>query len=130
MVLILNLNNPELTVFITSGNQEFVNSLIGNTNEKINANHVTFYRTYSGLGLVISKAHGGAYIAIAKDSSGSIPKPDRKFPSSELNCTDLNKWHVISVTWSNKEENLSNCWSNGKKLITSTTGNVKGSGHC
>ena len=40
----LNLNNPELTVFIAfkmtdtaSGNQEFVNSLIGNTNGKINA---------------------------------------------------------------------------------------------
>ena len=38
----LNLNNPELTIFISfkmtniaSGNQEFVNSLIGNTIEKI-----------------------------------------------------------------------------------------------
>ena len=41
----------------------------------------------------------------------------------------MNKWHVISVTWSNKGENLSNCWSNGEKL-TFTTGNVKGSDHC
>ena len=32
--------------------------------------------------------------------------------------------------WSNKEENLRNCWSNGEKLITFTTGNVKGSYHC
>ena len=42
----------------------------------------------------------------------------------------MNKWHVISVTWSNKGENLSNCWSNGEKLTTFTTGNVKGSDHC
>ena len=53
-----------------------------------------------------------------------------KFPSSKSNCTDLNKWHVISVTWSNKGENLSNCWSNGEKLITFTTGNIKGSDSC
>ena len=53
----LNFNNPELTAFIVSkmtniasGNQEFVNSLVGNTNRKINAKHITFYRTYSGLG--------------------------------------------------------------------------------
>ena len=91
----LNINNPESTVFIAfkmtniaSGNQEFVNSLIGNTNGKINAKHITFYRTYSG-----------AYGAIANDSSSSIPKPDLKFPSaSKSNRTDLNKWHDISVT--------------------------------
>ena len=48
----LNFNNPELTFFITFkmtnialGNQEFVNSLISNTNRKINTNHTTFYRT-------------------------------------------------------------------------------------
>ena len=70
------------------------------------------------------------YVAIANDSSSSIPKPDHKFPSSESNCTDLNKWHVISVTWSNKEENLSNCWSNGEKLLTFTTENIKGPGYC
>ena len=82
---------------IASGNQEFVNSLIDNTNGKINAKHITFYRTYSGLGLLISKAHGGAYAAIANDSSSLIPKPDLKFPFSKSNCTDLNKWHAISV---------------------------------
>ena len=60
-----NLNNLQLTVFIAfemtniaSGDQEFVNSPIGNTNGKINAKHITFYRTYSGLGLLILKAHG------------------------------------------------------------------------
>ena len=95
---------------IASGNQEFVNSLIGNTNGKINANHIAFYRTYSGPGLLISKAHGGAHIEIANDSRSSIPKPDLKFPLSESNYTDLNKSHVISVRWSDKEENLSNCW--------------------
>ena len=54
----LNLNNPEVTVFIVfkmtniaSGTQEFVDSLIGNTNGKINAKHITFYRTYSGLSI-------------------------------------------------------------------------------
>ena len=114
---------------IASGNQEFVNSLIGNTTEKTTAKLITFYRTYSGLGLLISKAQVGSYIAIANDGSSSI-KPDLKFPSSKSNCTDLNKWHVISVTWSNKGENLSNCWSNGEKLTTFTTGNVKGSDHC
>ena len=39
----------------------------------------------------------------------------------------MNKWSVISVTWSNKEENLSNCWSNGIKIITFSLGDVKGS---
>ena len=106
----LNLNNPELTVFIAfkmtdiaSGNQQFVHSLIGNTNGNINVKHITFYRTYSGLGLLISKAPGV-----------KIPKLDLKFPSSKSNCTDLNKWHVISIMWSNKEENLSNCWLYGE----------------
>ena len=133
----LNLNNPEFTVFITfkitniaSGNQEFINSLIGNTNGKLNAKHITFYRIYSGLGLLISKAHEGAYIAIGNDSSSLTPKPDIKFPSSKSSCTDLNKWHVISVRWSDQGENLSNCWYNGEKLISFTTGNVKGSDHC
>ena len=97
----LNLNNPESTVFIAfkmtniaSGDQEIVNSLIGNNNKKINAKFITFYKTYSGLGLliIISKAQAGAYVAITNDGSSSI-KPDLKFPSSKSNCTDLNKWH-------------------------------------
>ena len=89
-----------------------------------------FYKTYSGLGLliIISKAQAGGYVAITNDGSSSI-KPDLKFPSSKSNCTDLNKWHKISVTWSDKGENLSNCWSNSEKLITFTTGNIEGSNH-
>ena len=114
---------------IASGNQEFVNSLKGNTIEWLNAKFITFYRTYSGLGLLISKAQVGSYVPIANYGSSSI-KPDLKFPSSKSNCTDLNKWHVISVTWSNNGENLSNCWSNGEKPITFTTGNIKGSDYC
>ena len=87
----------------------------------------SFFKTFTGgPGLLISTAHAGAYVAIAKDGSSSIPKPDLKFPSSKSNCTGLNKWHIISVTWSNKGENLSNCWSNGEKLMTFTTGNIKG----
>ena len=52
---------------IASGNQEFVNSLIGNIKGKITAKHITFYKTYSGLGLSISKAYEGAYVSIAKN---------------------------------------------------------------
>ena len=81
---------------------------MGNTTERITAKLITFYRTYRGLGLLISKAQVGLYIAIANDSSSLIPKPDSKFLSSKSNCAVLNKWHVISVTWSNGE-NLSNC---------------------
>ena len=130
-----NLNNLDTTVCIVfkmtniaSRDQLFVNSLIGNSDETANSKFITFYRTYSGLGLLILKAQSGSYVAIANDDSSSI-KPDLKFPSSKSNCTILNKWHVISVTWS-KGENLSNCWSNGVKLITFTTGNVKGTNHC
>ena len=111
----LNLNSLELTIFIVfkitgiaSGDQEIVNSLIGNSiidNDKlkINAKHITFYRTHSGgLGLLTSKAQIGSYVAIANDSSNLFPEPDLKFPSLKSNCTVLNKWHVISITWSNK----------------------------
>ena len=134
-----NLNNSETTVFIVfkitgivSGNQEIVNSLIGNSvidngKLKINAKHISFYKTHSGgLGLLISKAQSGSYVAIANDSSNLFPEPDLKFPSSKSNCTVLNKWSVISVTWSNKK-NLSNCWSNSIKVITFTSGEAKGS---
>ena len=79
-----------------------------------------------GLGFLISKAQVGACIAIANDSSNMFPDPESKFTSSKSNCTVLNKWHVISVMWSNKK-NLSNCWSNGIKIITFTSGNTKGS---
>ena len=109
----LNLNNLELTVFIVckmtdiaSGNQSFFNSIMGNTTKRITLKFITFYRTYSGLGLLISKACVGSYVAIANDSSSLIPKPDLKFPSSKSNCAVLNKWHVISVRWSNGENQL------------------------
>ena len=112
-----NLNNPETTVFIifkitgiASGDQEIVNSLIGNSvidngKLKINAKHISFYKTHSGgLGLLISKAQSGSYLAEVNDSSNLFPEPDLKFPSSKSNCTALNKWHIISVTWSNKKK--------------------------
>ena len=70
---------------IASGNQEIVNSLIGNNNRKINAKSIIFYKTFGGLGLLISEARGGAYLGIANHSSSSIPKPDIKFPSSRSN---------------------------------------------
>ena len=114
--------------YIVSGDQLFVNSLIGNSDQTANSKFITFYRTYSGLGLLISKAQSCSYVAIANDDSSSI-KPDLKFPSSKSNCTILNKWHVISVTWS-KVENLSSCWSKGVKLKTFTMGNIKGTNHC
>ena len=134
-----NLNNPETTIFIifkitgiVSGDQEIINSLIGNSvvdngKLKINAKHISFYKTHSGgLGLLISKAQSGSYVAIANDSSNLFPEPDLKFPSSKSNCTVLNKWHIISVMWSNKK-NLSNCWSNSIKIITFTSRDAKGS---
>ena len=137
-----NLNSPELTVFIVfkmtgiaSGDQEIVNSLIGNSivgdgKLKINAKHITFYKTHSGgLGLLISKVQVGSYAAIANDSSNLFPKPDLKFPPLKSNCTVFNKWHVISVTWSNKGENLSSCWSNGTKITTFSSGDAKGSNY-
>ena len=46
--------------------------------------------------------------------------------SSKSNCTILNKWHVISVTWSNRN---CNCLSNGEKFMTFNTGNAKGTDH-
>ena len=53
----LNLNNPQLTVFIVfkmtnidSENQSFFNSLIGNNNKNVNAKFITFYKTFGGLG--------------------------------------------------------------------------------
>ena len=65
---------------------------------------------------------------MANDNSTLI-SPDYRFPTQKSNCTILNRWHIISVTWSNCKD-LSNCWSNGEKLITFNTGNVKGSDHC
>ena len=125
-----NLNNPETTVCIAfrlnsiaSGNNLLLNGIIGNL-----IKYIAFYKTHSGLGLLISKAHDGSYVTVANDDSSLIGL-DYKFPSSKSDCTILNKWHVISVTWSNVKD-LSNCWSNGEKLITFNTGNTKGTDHC
>ena len=109
-----NLNNLELTVCIAfrmNGiapvNNLFLNGIIGNSIDRKVAKLITFYKTHSSLGLLISTAYNGSYIAVANDNSTLI-NPDYKFPSSKSNCTILNKWHVISVTWSNGK-NLSNC---------------------
>ena len=67
-------------------------------------------------------------MSVSNDDS-TLLFPDYRFPTQKSNCTIMNKWHIISVTWSN-HKNLSNCWSNGEKLITFNTGNVKGSDHC
>ena len=119
-----NLNSPETTVCIAfrlnsiaSGNNLLLNGLIGNS-----IKYVAFYKTNNGLGLLISTAyHSGSYISVAKDDSSFIGL-DYKFPSSKSDCTILNKWHVISVAWSNN----CNCWSNGEKLTTFTRGKRQG----
>ena len=124
-----NLNNPELTVCIAfrmnniaSGNNILLNGIIGNS-----IKYIAFYKTHNGLGLLILKTHNGSYVAVANDNSSFIGL-DYNFPSSKSDCTILNKWHVISVTWSNGKD-LSNCWSNGEKLMTFNTGNTKGTDH-
>ena len=130
-----NLNNLELIVCIAfringkaSGSFLFLNGIIGNSNDRNMAKLIAFYKIHSGLGLIISTAYNGSFISVANDDS-TLVVPDYKFPSSKSNCTILNKWHVISVTWSNGK-NLSNCWSNGEKLMTFNTGNTKGSDDC
>ena len=112
---------------IASGDYLFLNSIIGNNNGNT-AKFITFYKTHSGLGLLIPKSYNGSSVVVA-NNDGTFIDPDYKFPSSKSNCTLLNKWHVISVTWSNRK-NLNNCWSNGEKLMTVNTGNAKGSDHC
>ena len=129
-----NLNNPETAVCIAfringtpSGAFLFLNGIIGNKNGGSYAKHIAFYKTHSGLGLAISTAYNGSYVSVANDDNTLIFL-DYRFPTQKSNCTIMNKWHVISVTWSN-HRNLSNCWSNGEKLITFNTGNVKRSDH-
>ena len=130
-----NLNNPETTVCIAfringiaSGAFLFLNGIIGNSDGKSHAKQIAFYKTQSGLGLSISTAYNGSHVTVANDDSTLI-SPDYRFPTQKSNCTILNRWHVISVTWSNHKD-LSNCWSNGEKLISFNTGNLKGSDHC
>ena len=132
----LNFNNPETTVCIAftingiaSGSFEFLNGIIGNSIDENFAKFIAFYRTNSGLGLAILAAHNGSYVRVANDNT-PFPWPYFKFPSSKANCTTLNKFHVISVTWSSNGKNPSNCWSNGEKIVAFNAGNVKGSDHC
>ena len=126
-----NLNNPELTVCvvfrmndIASGTYPCRNSLIGNNNGTT-ARFITFYETNSGLGLMISNSYS-SYVTVANDNACLI-WTDHKLPSLKANCTFLNKWHVISVTWSNRN---SNCWSEGVKIMIFASGNAKGTDHC
>ena len=133
LICSVNLNNPETTVgivfrmnAIASGNYPFLNSIIGNNNGN-KARFISFHKTKSGLGLIIS-AYGGSYITVANDDGG-FAFHDHYFPSSKSDCTILNKWHVISVTWSNVK-NISNCWSNGEKIMTFNNCNAKGTDHC
>ena len=51
---------------IASENQSFFNSIIGDITGRIATKLITFYKTHSGLGLLISKAQVGSYISIAK----------------------------------------------------------------
>ena len=126
-----NLNNPETTICIAfrlnsiaSGNNPILNGIICN---KIKC--ITFYKTHSSLGLLILTAYNhDQYVTVANDDS-SLIRSYHKFPSSKSDCAILNIWHVISVTWSNGKD-LSNCWSNGEKLMTFNTGNTKGYDHC
>ena len=109
---------------IASADYPFLNSIIGNNNGNT-ARFIAFYKNNSGLGLLISNSYG-SFVTVANDNGGFVP-PDYKFPSSKSNCTLLNKWHIISVAWSNRN---SNCWSNGEKIMTFNTGNAKGINHC
>ena len=108
---------------IASGNNLLLNGIIGNS-----IKYIAFYRTHSSLGLLISTAYDGSYMAVANDNSSFIGL-NYNFLSSKSDCTILNKWHVISIAWSNSKD-LSNCWSNGEKLMTFNTGNTKGTDHC
>ena len=82
-----NLNNPESTVCIAfrmnsiaSGDYIFLNSIIGNNNGDT-AKFISFYKTCSGLGLLISTSNGGgSYLTVANDNSILI-HPNYKFPS-------------------------------------------------
>ena len=130
-----NLNNPETTVYIAfringivSEAFLFLNGIIGNSNGKSYTKQIAFYKTHSSLGLSILTSYNDSHVTVANDDSTLIV-PDYRFPTQKSNCTIMNKWHVISVTWSNRKD-LSYCWFNGEKLITFNTGNVKGSVHC
>ena len=92
-----NLNNPETTVCIAF-RMNNSNNNNGNT-----ARFIAFHKTNSGLGLTISNSYS-SFVTVANNDRGFIP-PDYEFRSSKSNCTNLNKWHVISITWSNRNSN-------------------------
>ena len=109
-----NLNNPETTVCIAfringiaSGAFLFLNGIIGNSFSKRYAKLIAFYKTQSRLGLSISTAYNGSYVTVANNDITFI-FPDYRFPTQKSNCTILNKWHIISITWSDCKD-LSNC---------------------
>ena len=92
-----NLNNPETTVCnafringIASGSFEFLNGIIGNSNDENYAKLIAFYKTHCGLGLIVTASHNGTFVVVANDNS-SLLFPYLKFPSSKANCTILNK---------------------------------------
>ena len=67
-----NLNNPESTVCIAfringiaSGSFLFLNGIIGNSNDINQAKLIAFYKTHSGLCLLISTAYNGSYMSVA-----------------------------------------------------------------
>ena len=116
----LNLNNPELTVCIAFRmnsiapvNQLFFSSIIGNHNRNT-AKSIAFYKTHSGLGLLISTAYNGSYMAVANDNSTLID-PDYKVvwylaccpmlnlaqtcPNSDVSKAMVNINHIPSATY-------------------------------
>ena len=125
------LNSPETTVCIAyrlnsiaPGSKPILNVIMCNIMKCIG-----FFKTHSGLGLFIMTAYNhDSYVTVANDDS-SFVRLDHAFPSTKSDCTILDRWHIISVTWSNVKD-LSNCWSNGEKLMTFNTGNTKGTDHC
>ena len=79
-----NLNNPETTVCIAfrlnsiaSGNNLLLNGIISNSTK-----YVAFFKTHSGLVLLIPKAHKGSYVGVAKDNRSFIGL-NYKFPSCQ-----------------------------------------------
>ena len=85
----LNLNNPELTVFIvfkitdkaTGINHSLILQLVISMEKSLQDTYHFTLQNILWLGLFISKAYEGAYVAIANDES-SLIKTDIKFPSS------------------------------------------------
>ena len=54
---------------IASGNYIFLNGIIGNSIDSNIAKLIAFYKTHSGLGLIISTAYNGSYVAVANNNS-------------------------------------------------------------